>query len=144
MAATKEQYAYLAGLIDGDGCVAFRKRKDSKTKSGFSYTSQMIVTSKDEWFLLDLQKVFGGYMNKQGRSVFNGKQIWSLRFTSNQTREMLPKLIPHFVLKKQEAELLQKGLAITARHRFKDYSRDGLDEIVDKIKFLKKNREVTI
>ncbi len=143
--ATEHQYAYLAGLIDGDGCVAFRKRRDKKTKSGFTFCPQLIVVSKDLFFLEKLKETFFGHIDTQGKSAFNGKQIWSLRFSTNEMRAMLPELIPHLILKRREAELLLEGITITVRHRFSDYDPTGLDRIVDAINALKKiGREVFV
>lgn len=142
MAATPQQYAYLAGLIDGDGCVALRWQKDKKARSGLTVKPQLQVTSKDQWFLEELILTFGGRLNKQGRSAFTGGQIWSINFSANEMREMLPYLIPYLVLKKKEARLLLEGLTITSRHRFKDYDPSGLNKVIATIQALKLDRKV--
>lgn len=145
MALTSEQYAYLAGLIDGDGCVALRWRLDPKCKTGRTACPQLIVVSKDMWFLEKLKTVYGGRLNRQGKCNFSdGSQVWSLRFSPNEMRELLPHLIPHFVLKQEEAKLLLEGINITVRHRFKDYDPSGLDGIIESIKTLKKERMVVV
>lgn len=133
-------FEYLAGVIDGEGCITLYKKKDKKTKSGFSYSAYLTITSKDKWFLEVIQSNFGGYLNSQGHGAFSNNPIWSLRFNPDEMRRYLPKLIPHLILKQHEAVLLLKGLAITEYHRFRDYDPTGLDEIVMQLKQMKKER----
>lgn len=129
-------------MIDGEGCIALYKKKDKKTRSGFSYASYLTITAKEKHFLEILQKYFGGYLNQQGKGAYKGTPMWSLRFSSNEMRELLPNIIPHLILKRKEAELLLQGLEITKNHRFSNYSPSGLDKIVKEIKLLKINRYV--
>ena len=141
MAAT---YEYLAGLIDGDGCVSLYKKKDKKARTGFTFAPFLVVTSTNTAFLLALKKNYGGYLDSQGKGDYCGTPMFRLQFSSNEIRTLLPLLIPHLVLKKEEACLLLEALTLTKDHRTKDYNVfPKLERIVSSLKTLKKNREVS-
>jgi len=136
MAATFE---YLAGMIDGEGCIALYRKKDKKALRGFTYCPYLKIASKDKWFLEELGQVYGGRVGKGGRG-FTGTQIWQLWFTASEIRELLPKVLPHLILKKQEAALLLDALEITKWHRSSDYDDSTLDGVVSALKILKVDR----
>lgn len=149
MAATQlsnEQVAYLAGLIDGDGCISLYKRKDAKAARGTTYTPYMTITAKNISFLEYLKEMYGGSINlATAKSGFNGLGCKSLRFSSNECRYLLPLLIPHLVLKKSEAYILLGALQITQNHRQRVANSDiALDTMVMNMKHLKKNRLVEV
>lgn len=143
MVATEQQIAYLAGLIDGDGHIALYRRKDLKATRGYTFTPVMGVTAKDKWFLEYLAQEFDAKVNITSvKSGFKESSVTSqIRWSSNRIRELLPRLIPYLILKKQEAILLEEALKLTENHRKRDTSNDvRLEEIVMNIKKIKKER----
>lgn len=139
-------YEYLAGMIDGEGCISMYRRKCNANKNGFSYMPYLTIASSDMWFLEKLQQCFGGNIDiSKHKAIINDKYVCkechSLRFSPNEIRELLPNIIPFLVLKKREGEILLEALEITKYNRYKGYDRSLLDGKVDDLKFLKKNRE---
>jgi len=142
MAATFE---YLAGIIDGDGCVSLHKKKDAKSRGRYSWSPYLSITSKDRWYLETLQKDFGGCIDQSGKSAFNSNKVHALRFSANEIRNLLPKILPHLIYKKEEAIKLLEAVTITGKLTYRtaprsDEDRGILERIFIIMKDLKKER----
>lgn len=131
--------SYLAGLIDGEGCISFYRAFENKAKNKVSFRPRLGISSKDKWFLEKLKVTYGGNVCKGGKGML-GTQMWDLRFSPNEARQLLPDLIPNLILKKREAILLLEGLMLTLNHRESYHDSTRLNEIVDELKILKKDR----
>lgn len=144
MAATfdlhETDYAYFAGILDGEGHVGLYRHRDKKCKRGFAWRVMMGVTNTQIPLLLDLQRRFGGVIEKQGKSAFNGRQVWGLRFSTNAMRAILPKLLPYLILKRRDAEIMLSAMRITARHRFSDYDDSGMEPLVREMNIIRLER----
>jgi hypothetical protein len=133
------EFAYLAGVIDGEGCIALYRRKDKKAKRGITYAPKLAISSTDLWWLEAIRQQFGGYIGSAGNSNWNNKKkCWQLLFSSNEARMLLPGLIPHLVLKKQQAEVLLSALSITIDHRKSEYDDSELDRKVITLRDMKR------
>lgn len=136
----KRTFSYLAGLIDGEGCIAMYARKDKKAIDGLTYMPYLTIAGKDKWFLEEIKKSFGGAICLGGVSPLSKSRIYSLRFRATEIRKLLPKIIPHLILKKQEAIVLREGLKLTADHRRRNYNKSLLMPYVTELKRLKTDR----
>ena len=125
-----KDYRYLAGLLDGEGCFAVYKREDG-------HRLHLQMTARDKWFLERIQETYGGKISYMGKSALSNNDLWYIRFRKKEILEMLPKVIPHLIMKKEQAQMLLKAAQITDRHRFKDYNPSELVNIVLNIKRLK-------
>lgn len=47
----KEFYVWLAGFIDGDGCIYLTKNKFSANRSGFQISLRLELSQSDKGFL---------------------------------------------------------------------------------------------
>jgi hypothetical protein len=135
-------YAYLAGMMDGDGSIALYKRKDYRTQTGFSFTPKMRISAVSKLHLEKLQEIFGGSIDNGYKNHLSKNLVYNLGWSSNQIRDLLPKIEPYLILKKKEANLLLEGLKITEEHRMKRYqvNTPKLMEIVEEMKNLKEGR----
>ena len=62
------QLAYLAGIIDGEGCFFIGKSKTSRPYGcGFHFYAVLRITNTDEGLILWLEKTFGGAKNSRYR-----------------------------------------------------------------------------
>jgi len=61
-------WAYLAGLIDGDGCFYLQLKPDHHGHN-VGVIPQLIVTSgeKEKWLLEELREKFGGSVKKHSK-----------------------------------------------------------------------------
>ncbi len=88
-------YAYLAGILDGEGCITIYHEKKFKTTYILSVTVAMrcphaIKLFKDE---------FGGSQCLRSSGVL----AWTIR--SNKALFLLKQLLPYLVVKKKQAEV---------------------------------------
>jgi len=98
-----EKVIYLAGIIDGEGCV-----KPHSSSSNFlrGYKKQIQArcevsnTSKElaDW----LQKNFGGDVRTVKREGNRKTQYW-WRLRNGEMKKVLPQIIPYLIVKKEEA-----------------------------------------
>ena len=71
MKIKKEEYAYLAGAIDCDGCIGINKttRRSTKiNKKNPIYNLYVRIVQKDKRILRFCYKTFGGHLYKIGRA----------------------------------------------------------------------------
>ena len=121
----KEQYAYIAGLIDGEGYIGLT-RKDK-------HLWARIVIANCNLPLLEYAKsIVGGTINKSGKP----RERWSqgYRLALPYVKEWLPKVIPHLFGKKKKAILLLEAIKINnirkkMTNQAGDYGKKRLEEI---------------
>jgi len=93
----KEKIIYLAGIIDGEGCVKpnyLIKNKNLVARCVVSNTSFELVS----W----LKNNFGGYIRIVKREGNRKIQYWwTLR--NKEIKDLFPKIIPYLIIKKKEA-----------------------------------------
>lgn len=94
---TSEQAAYLAGAIDGEGCI---------TTSGARGMRVQIANTNRAW-LEELQRWCGGDGSiAEHRGRFNKRPSYSFVLTTRQSQEVLQQCAPYLILKRQQAMLL--------------------------------------
>ena len=96
----KEKFIYLAGILDGEGCLNLQHRKGEYRKS----TIACCIISNTSKELIDwLHKNFGGYKYLTKREG-NRKLQYKLSFRYREIKKIIPKLIPYLRVKKKEAK----------------------------------------
>jgi len=95
------RYTYLAGIIDGEGCIRINKTNKNKPY----YISQITVDQKDGRLIDWLYGNFGGSINEIGGNESKTKQYrWTIYGTK--VKDILKKIIPFLTIKKHQAEIL--------------------------------------
>jgi len=117
---TNEQCAYIAGIIDGEGCISFSK--NSQTEHSYTIVFRVAITHLG--ILKWLQKTTGlGIIGKacvvEGWERKNIKPMYHWQFSSDGLRELLPLVIPYLIIKKEVAIL---GLEWLSRYGRKKLS----------------------
>jgi len=95
--------AYLAGFLDGDGCILTQLIKSSKYKYGYNIRVSVCFYQKTNkyWFLIQLQRILGGNLKKKGGDMSN------LTITGFQpVKNLLIALKPYLRIKKHLALLV--------------------------------------
>jgi len=106
MHKAKVDYAYCAGLIDGEGCVIIIKSNPRKEKRQISpnYSLRLTVNMTSIECIKKLQGVFGGCFYDREREGTNFRSYnWTV--TSKNAREVLKKILPFLKEKKEQALL---------------------------------------
>ena len=101
-----EQYAYLAGIVDGEGSIYITKSKNKQ------FTAGLKVAMNDKPALTLFQSVFGGKISKGTRKIDkrNNKlyaPAWVLQYRSlNDIKSIITKLTPFLQVKRKQAEIV--------------------------------------
>ena len=111
-------YAYLAGIIDGEGTVSITRSKYRKNgRVLVAYQPALTVSNTNLILLRSLQGRFGGHIVKANTPADkNWKQGYILFFRRKEMLALLPKVIPYLTAKRQKAELLLEYMNTRTRH----------------------------
>lgn len=94
--------AYIAGFIDGEGCIRIKK----SNQSGNSYYVTLQVTNSNRMPLMEIKEVFGGKVYHQEKA--KNKKIYQYYATCNEAVDAFRTLIGFSRVKKDEMELAIK------------------------------------
>jgi hypothetical protein len=118
--------AYLAGFIDGEGCIQIGRNLPRGKSKNLSYYLAVSVSNTNEAIINYLQSTFGGAVGNMKRKVNHRPcQNWIIR--GHRARALLEMILPYLRQKKTEAEL-----AIAFQREIKPGSTELTQEILDK------------
>lgn len=101
------ELAYIAGFVDGEGCISMVRRKYEKNpKWNVRYTPRVTVTNGNREILEFIQSLFGGHMSEKKRYSEKHNTAWNLVISSTKSIYMATELLPYLRLKKPQAQLL--------------------------------------
>lgn len=112
---TDLQKGYIAGIIDGEGCILVRQRK---RPYGFTYDPSLIITNTHLGLLeylvniTNIGKIYKQYYSKAHQES-NSKQGYRWEISSNNMRLLLPVVHPYLVVKQEQCTLVIRLLQIT-------------------------------
>lgn len=115
MTDSPNQFAYIAGFIDGEGSIMIRKSKPSNGRVNYAYSARVGVKNTKEAPLKLLKEVFGGHYHKD-KVVYQSKSAgwvsWNPVYAYNAEHKIalliIKKLAPYLLIKKQQAILAIK------------------------------------
>lgn len=107
--ASELDYAYLAGLVDGEGSIGCWHSRDEYYTVGMSVA--MTHRPTVEW----LQQTFGGYFHAE-RVKAGYKASFRWKPSADQMRDILPRIVVHMKTKKEQAEIAIALLGLRRRH----------------------------
>ena len=93
------QLAYIAGIIDSEGCIDTFKSGDRVT-----YQPRITVVNTNKEVLRFIIAMFGGTVTTRPK-VAGRKQVYSWMRGGLPAAEVLEKLLPYFIIKKRHALL---------------------------------------
>jgi hypothetical protein len=101
----KFQIGYLAGIIDGEGCVYVNKRKPHGRRKTFGYGVKVVVSitsySLVEWFVTNARLTSIHHRLPEG----NRKPQWMCTWNNSNAEWILNTVLPHLVIKKEQAKI---------------------------------------
>lgn len=93
-----EHLPYVAGLVDGEGCIqVYSSRK--------RYCLSLIVGNTDKRMVESLQGNYGGCIVKIKMHSQKHRQAWHWILQGDAVADLLKKLLPSMIIKKPQAEL---------------------------------------
>ena len=94
---------YMAGLFDGEGCICLVKQR--RTNSDLPiYSIRCVLAMCHKPIIHAIRAQFGGlYSERKGNEKW--RNSFSLQWTNNRAKPFLQELMPHLILKREEAEI---------------------------------------
>jgi len=132
--------AYVAGLVDADGCIQICRRTTNKR---VRYALEVSVSNTDVRIINYLTNIVGGGVREDCR--MHRKIIcYSWVITAHAAMELLEQIKPYLQSKKDEAEvatIFQQRIGIQGKH--KSVIEKEVDKILyDKCRALKRSRGI--
>jgi hypothetical protein len=94
---TETEKAYLAGFIDGEGCITILKQ-GIKGSTSLSYSLSVLISQADKSLLEDLADLLGmGKVHKTSSGIYN------LFISRHDSAALLLEILPYLRLKKNQA-----------------------------------------
>ena len=124
----KVDKAYIAGVIDSDGCIGSSK-VTGRTCSGKSYRPYLVVLQRDPQIINWLNERFVGCVDVVKRKKTDGRILSYIRWTvvGKKLAVLLNQVIPYLVLKQEQAktavEMIEKGLSGSLQGRKKNMEK---------------------
>ncbi len=123
---TELQWAYLAGIIDGEGTITINRHKQYLVPSlQVSNTSYSLMETMISW----------GFWKTVTRNT-RGVRAWRIQLGGWQIEPILISLRPYLIIKKEHCDLVLQFL--TLRKQFHKFLTPEMQEIHQKIRLLNK------
>lgn len=141
---TKEQKAYLAGLIDGDGSIILQLRRREGMRFLFRIKAVVIIYQDVKCYneTEQLHEIIGyGYLYERNDRM-NEIRIEGF----DKVADLLKKIQPYLRFKKQQAKLMLEALKIVSNKKYSIDDFVKICELSDKISecnYSSKNRKYT-
>ena|ERR1041384_1710535 len=146
---SEEELAYLAGLIDGEGCISInRLRRNGEWKVVGAYVK---IGMTDRLGVQLAQDVFGGGMTckKRTGNMACYKPMWTWTVCGLRAAYVIDCILPYLRVKLPQARLLlqyQKLIPLKGRNRWNSVSQQELSQrwwMFDRMKRLNKRAKET-
>lgn len=123
----KEQLAYLAGLVDGEGCLHYLHQTYKKSDY---YYPRLSITNTNKWVLEWVKLLFGGTIRLDKRKAKPHHKV-KYRWCTNCKNAVIlvESLLPYLKIKMKEAKIFIQYSNIDIKLRY---------QISDKLKELKR------
>jgi len=103
----KTKLAYLAGIVDGEGCISLRRHTQKNRRP--TWDIRIYVVSTDKVLIDWLKENFGGltyFRNSKKNPHWKTKHEWII--SKKQLTPVLHAILPYLVIKKEHCELAIK------------------------------------
>lgn len=117
---TDTELAYLAGIIDGEGCFFIGLFKTKATKNLLNYHTYIKI-SNNEKSLIDWIHEKAGATNIQQerttRKSLENRSCYSSQITGATLDALLPRILPYLVIKRRQCEIMMRMRSTFTPHR---------------------------
>jgi len=136
---TATEAAYMAGFVDGEGTISVIRAKRSGNRAGYRLQPYFVIPNTNTEVLDAIIAMCGnGRLLQQTNPLLpTHKTLYTIRFSPNQIRYVLPQLMPYLLVKAKQAAYLMEFLGInTVGRRVFGEKQNRLDEIRDAVRAL--------
>lgn len=96
--------AYLAGIIDADGCIRVSREKPYNNRATPGYHARVHVRMVERQAVDLLGETFGGHIWKQKPSLERGRPLYVWDISDLKAQHALEALLPYLRVKRAQAE----------------------------------------
>lgn len=107
----KTDLAYIAGIIDGDGCIFTNLHRSTK-----HYEVGISIQMIDEAPIHFIYSLFGGNISSYIETD-NGRTVYRLQFKNYKAEPLLQAIKPYLLIKKSRAEIAIRMLNLHPKRR---------------------------
>lgn len=112
-----EDLAYVAGIIDGEGCIALWKNRETRYRKAISVTPGIGLGMTDSLIIDFIYANFGGCIS-HSQPKGNRKLVTQYSINSRkELKKLLTSILPYLRLKKQQAKLVLEFIEIREKKR---------------------------
>ena len=120
-------YQYIAGFIDGEGHISLIRRI-KKGRDEINYMPCfMVCNTHKEVLKMIREKIGGRWVESINISSYSGRdKLYRIIISKAEAlNEVLPKIIPYLIIKRENAELVLRFIRsrLKARKRFKNHGK---------------------
>jgi len=124
---------WIAGIIDGEGCISVRKRYDSNNKTGH-FDVRISVANTDFAMVKSLKKIIGLGGLQFKRTIPPRQDYWRYAIGGKSGWQLLELLLPYLVTKHKRALIaIELGKRITGRQGYIHLGYHGSAVSIDEI-----------
>ena len=103
--ANELDYAYAAGILDGDGCISIYRNKAKSCLHGYRYALVIRVGMTDMEVPIWLHLKFGGSLSSGDNRGWGKKTMYQWGLHANQALDFHKRASPYLITKAKQAEL---------------------------------------
>lgn len=107
--ASELQYAFLAGIIEGEGCIYIGSHSSNKETGARYFTTAIQVTNTDKNLIDYLHNTFGGlqapYTAAQTPKI-KRKPVFVWKVTGEELTHICKRVLPYMIAKKNQIEVM--------------------------------------
>jgi hypothetical protein len=104
-----EDLIYIAGIVDGEGCIGVTMLRARKNRSGHTFCPFINITNTDKGLIKYIHDVFPEFSkstHKPGRTLRTTRDCYRLQTSYQKAATVLRLLLPYLRVKKTQAELV--------------------------------------
>ncbi|MDQ5915027.1 MAG: 2 protein [Pseudomonadota bacterium] len=121
----KIEAAYIAGLMDGEGCFYIERFKSARSPIGFQYRVIATITMCDKRTIEHVCNITG--KSYRTRKLKSGRIAYTIDWRSGVAGDLLKAIIPFLQNKKEQAEICLHFDKSVAPGRGRTYTKDHAD-----------------
>lgn len=139
-------YAYIAGIMDGDGC--FRVCSIfSKVKKRFYYYPLITLHQVDMGAVQLISGIYNRNINIFDRKIKERKNAYIVQFSGNELINFIKDILPDLIIKKRQAELcleLQEDIKRTGGKKLSEKELEYRDNIYQQVCALNQRKHISL
>jgi len=138
---TEVEKAYIAGFVDGEGCISLGRKKDNSYRRHHTYQLVVTISNTRKEILEWLHKKFGGHFRISHPPSKSRNKVWVWAILCRKAINFLKEIYPYLKIKKSQAKLAMEYYELVnpcGNHTFDPKNWEKRDKIYNQMKILNK------